>query len=273
MRRRFGEIVEFSGLGDFIDQPVRFYSSGMYVRLGFSVAVQVDPDILLVDEVLAVGDADFQRRCLEKMDSFRKAGKTLLLISHDIETVRRVSDRIAYLSHGHLESFGDPSDVAEKYMSDSVASSPALKGCREWGEPGTAFFTSFSLLDPETGEEKRGSACPATVKPVFRLRWHAEKRIENPVVGFSIDDTASGCRVFGTNTQICGKEIPFIDGDGQIDFTLDTSNLQCGDYALSFALHSADHTVNYHRVEHGFALRVRDRKWFDGLVRLPVSWN
>ena len=273
MRRRFDEIVEFSGLGDFIDQPVRFYSSGMYVRLGFSVAVQVDPDILLVDEVLAVGDADFQRRCLDKMDAFRKSGKTLLLISHDIETVRRVSDRIAYLSHGRLESFGDPSQVADAYLAESVAGNPAMPGRREWGEPGTARFTGFFFVDPETGEEKPGPVCPATEKPVFRIRWNAEKRIENPVVGFSIDDIATGSRVFGSNTQICGREIPCIEGPGSIDLALDTSNLQAGDYALSFALHSADHATNYHRVEHGLALHVRERKWFDGVVRLPVSWS
>ncbi|MBR1609586.1 MAG: ABC transporter ATP-binding protein, partial [Kiritimatiellae bacterium] len=112
MRRRFDEIVEFSGLEKFIDQPVRFYSSGMYVRLGFSVAVQVDPDILLVDEVLAVGDADFQRKCLAKMDDFRRAGKSMVLISHDIATVRRVSDRIAYLSHGKLIGIGDPAEMS-----------------------------------------------------------------------------------------------------------------------------------------------------------------
>ncbi|MBQ7666980.1 MAG: ABC transporter ATP-binding protein [Kiritimatiellae bacterium] len=273
MRRRFDEIVAFSGLGDFIDQPVRFYSSGMYVRLGFSVAVQVDPDILLVDEVLAVGDADFQRRCLAKMDEFRASGKTLLLISHDIETVRRVSDRIAYLSHGRLESFGDPASVADAYLASSTAANPAMPGAREWGEPGTVRFVRISFVDPGTGEEKGGPVCPATSKPVFRLRWKAEKRIENPVVGFSLDDAASGCRVFGSNTQICGRELPAMEGEGSIDLAIDTSDLQAGDYSLSFALHSADHATNYHRVEHGFALHVRERKWFDGVVRLPVEWS
>ena len=273
MRRKFDEIVGFAGLERFIDQPVRFYSSGMYVRLGFSVAVQVDPDILLVDEVLAVGDADFQRRCMDKMDEFRNSGKTLLLITHDLNTIRRIANRIAYLTHGRLAGLGDPTLVTDRYMSDSVMKESMVVDDHEWGNQAAAHFTSAAFVDPKTGEEKTKSADCPTDDPVFRLRWHADRRIERPVVGFAIDDSISGRRIFGGNTQISGHEIPFIEGDGSIDLKIDTSTLQVGEYIFSFSLHSWDHKTNYHRLEHTLLLRVQNRKWFDGLVSLPVSWS
>ena len=273
MRRRFDDIVDFAGLHEFIDQPVRVYSSGMYVRLGFSVAVQVDPDILLVDEVLAVGDADFQKRCLDKMDEFRNSGKTLLLVSHDLNTIQRIANRIAYLSHGQVAGLGDPKLMTDQYMSDSVMKESVNVDKHEWGDQGAARFTSAAFVDPKTGEEKEGTADSPTDAPVFRLRWHASKRIERPVVGFAIDDSISGRRIFGGNTQISGHEIPFIEGDGHIDMHLDTSTLQVGEYVLSFSLHSWDHKTNYHRLEHTLLLRVQNRKWFDGMVSLPVSWS
>ena len=102
LRRRFDEIVDFAGVGAFIDEPVKNYSSGMYVRLGFSVAINVDPDVLLVDEVLAVGDEAFQRKCNEKFAELRNQGKTIVLVSHGLGTVQNLCDRVAWFSHGHL---------------------------------------------------------------------------------------------------------------------------------------------------------------------------
>ena len=273
MRRRFGEIVEFSGLKEFIDQPVRFYSSGMYVRLGFSVAVQVDPDILLVDEVLAVGDADFQRKCLDKMDEFKQLGKAMLLISHDIHAVRRIADRVAYLARGHLLGVGDPLLVSERYMKDSVLEAEAALARHEWGT-GEAKFTRAAHIDPATGQEVEGTFECLDDHPVFRLYWRAEHRLDDPVVGFAIADTISGRNVFGSNTQIAGYRLgPIEKGDGSIELRLDASNLQAGDYLVSFSLHSGDHQTNYHRLDRGLILRIKTRKWFDGLVSMPVQWS
>ena len=273
MRRRFDEIVEFAGLREFIDQPVRFYSSGMYVRLGFSVAVQVDPDILLVDEVLAVGDADFQRKCLDKMDEFKQLGKAMLLISHDIHAVRRIADRVAYLARGHLLGVGDPLLVSERYMKDSVLEAEAALARHEWGT-GEAKFTRAAHIDPATGQEVEGTFECLDDHPVFRLYWHAEHRLDDPVVGFAIADTISGRNVFGSNTQIAGYRLgPIEKGDGSIELRLDASNLQAGDYLVSFSLHSGDHQTNYHRLDRGLILRIKTRKWFDGLVSMPVQWS
>ena len=272
MRRRFDEVVDFAGLEEFIDQPVRFYSSGMYVRLGFSVAVQVDPDVLLVDEVLAVGDADFQRKCLGKMDEFRARGKSLLLISHDIHTVRRVADRVAYLARGRMLDVGDPLLVSEAYMKDSVLEADAALAKHEWGNE-EAKFERAVVVDPATGEEREGVVECAGRSVRFRLRWRASRRLPAPVVGFSIADRLSGRNVFGSNTQIAGVRVPDLDGEGGLELELDLSRLHAGEYLVSFSMHSADHKTNYHRLEHALRLKVVNDLWFDGLVSLPVEWT
>jgi lipopolysaccharide transport system ATP-binding protein len=126
---RFDEIVQFAGLEDFVDSPVRTYSSGMYMRLGFSVAVHVDPDILLVDEVLAVGDEAFVRKGLEKMDEFKEQGKTIVVAGHDLGMVERWCDAAILLEKGRVTAEGDPSEVVAAYRAsraiDDTASSPS----------------------------------------------------------------------------------------------------------------------------------------------------
>jgi lipopolysaccharide transport system ATP-binding protein len=114
--RKFDEIVDFSGVEQFIDQPVKNYSSGMYVRLGFSVAINVDPDVLVVDEVLSVGDAEFQEKCAQKFVDFKNAGKTVILVSHAMGAVRSMCDHAAWLSHGELISIGEAKPTIDAYL-------------------------------------------------------------------------------------------------------------------------------------------------------------
>ena len=127
IRRHFDEIVQFAGLEAFIDSPVRTYSSGMYMRLGFSVAVHVDPDILLVDEVLAVGDEPFVRKCLDKMDEFKRQGKTIVLAGHDLVLVERWCDTAILLQEGHVRAQGAPPEVVAAYRG-SMAAEEAYAG-------------------------------------------------------------------------------------------------------------------------------------------------
>jgi lipopolysaccharide transport system ATP-binding protein len=113
---KFDEIVAFSGVEQFIDQPVKNYSSGMYVRLGFAIAINVDPDILVVDEVLSVGDQEFQEKCFQKFSDFRKAGKTVILVSHSMGTVESMCDQVAWLSHGELKKVGPAAPTIKAYL-------------------------------------------------------------------------------------------------------------------------------------------------------------
>jgi lipopolysaccharide transport system ATP-binding protein len=119
--RKFDEIVDFSGVEQFIDQPVKNYSSGMYVRLGFAVAINVDPDVLIVDEVLSVGDADFQEKCSQKFADFKRDGKTVILVSHSMGSVQEMCDHAAWLSHGELVQMGEAEPTIKAYL-DSLHS-------------------------------------------------------------------------------------------------------------------------------------------------------
>ncbi|WP_322508755.1 ABC transporter ATP-binding protein, partial [Anaerolinea sp.] len=116
MRRRFDEIVAFSGIEDFIDQPVKLYSSGMYVRLAFSIATCVDPEILIVDEALAVGDAGFVMKCMNRMRDLHEQGTAIVLVTHDVQTVRTLCDRAMWLSHGEMRMLGSPMEVTSQYI-------------------------------------------------------------------------------------------------------------------------------------------------------------
>ena len=118
IQEKFDEIVRFAELEEFIDAPVKTYSSGMYMRLGFSIAINVNPDILLVDEVLAVGDASFVPKCLDRIDDFRRRQKTILFVSHDLATVERICDRVAWLKNGRIMTIGDPKRVIDAYLQD-----------------------------------------------------------------------------------------------------------------------------------------------------------
>ena len=122
--RKFDEIVDFSGVEQFIDQPVKNYSSGMYVRLGFAIAINVDPDILVVDEVLAVGDAEFQQKCFQKFRDFKTAGKTVILVSHAMPSIQEMCDHAAWLNNGELMSVGAAGPTIEAYL-DSLGNASA----------------------------------------------------------------------------------------------------------------------------------------------------
>lgn len=121
--RKFDEIVDFSGVEEFIDQPVKNYSSGMYVRLGFAVAINVEPEILVVDEVLAVGDAEFQAKCVQKFVDLKNEGKTVILVTHDMSTVSAMCDQVAWLNRGDLVAVGDAEPTIKAYL-DSLTSGP-----------------------------------------------------------------------------------------------------------------------------------------------------
>lgn len=268
MRRRFDDIVDFAGIGQFIDQPVRFYSSGMYVRLGFSVAVQIDPDILLVDEVLAVGDTDFQKRCLTRMHEFRKSGKTLILISHDLGTIMSISDRIAILDHGKIVNVGGPVDMVDSYGARIAGERIGNVQTTEWGSR-EATITHVAMLGPDGAPTNR---LPADRIIRLAVDFASTRRIESPVFGFGIsrDDDL---KVFGSNTKLEGFAIPAIDEKGgRAIFEIDAATLQSGTYRVSFSLHSDDYQTDYHRLDNALAFCIENApRNFDGVATLPVK--
>jgi ABC-type polysaccharide/polyol phosphate transport system ATPase subunit len=267
MRERFDAIVEFAGMGDFIDQPVKHYSSGMYVRLGFAVSVEVDPDILLIDEVLAVGDDNFQKKCLAKISAFRNLGKTMLIISHDLGTIQSISDRILFLDEGRVAGIGDPHETIGGYR--TLSRSRQTGGHeREWG-------TGEARIENVVFEDARGGASDtfASGESVrCRIQYRTQKRIEKPVFGFSFCQ-ADTRLIFGSNTQVEGVVIDAIEGQGELVLTLKTLPVAAGNYLFSFSLHSADHRENYHRIDHAFSITVLSESKFEGVCRIPCAWE
>ncbi len=268
MRERFDAVVEFADIGAFIDQPVKHYSSGMYVRLGFAVAVEVDPDILLIDEVLAVGDADFQRKCLGKMRAFREAGKTMLIISHDLQTLRGVADRILYLDHGEVKGLGPPDAIVDSYQPPGETPRPARPKPCVWGS-GEVRLVDVTLTDLEGGTPERYNAAGGLRA---RIAYAAARPIDDPVFGFAIADE-QGRVVHGSNTQIAGLALHRIEGAGALTLEVARLGLAAGEYLLSFSVHSADHRVNYHRLDHAHTITVEQPLRFDGCVEMSSRWR
>ncbi|MFH0953117.1 MAG: ABC transporter ATP-binding protein [Verrucomicrobiota bacterium] len=267
VRRRFDHIVDFAGLREFIDMPVKHYSSGMYVRLAFSVAVEMNPDILLIDEVLAVGDAAFQMKCLDRIREFQKQGKTLLFVSHALETVEEFCDEVLLIHDGKLIMKGDPSEVIFQYLKSYMV----RIGMLNVEEHGTREVEMLDVvLRDETDKE---SAAFYTGKAmVVDIHYRAHKRIEKPVFGFNIK-TGNGFYVFGSNTQIEKYPLDAIEGEGIMRLRIDPLTLMQGKFFLSLSVHSWDHAVQYHRQEDLHPFTVKDATEALGVFQLSSKWE
>jgi ABC-2 type transport system ATP-binding protein len=218
---RFDEIVDFAGVRQFIDQPVKNYSSGMYVRLGFSVAINVDPDILLVDEVLAVGDAKFQERCMEKFAEFRRQGKTVIIVSHATAAMRTMCDEVAWLDHGKLLGLGEANELVTEYADNAHGASEDVSGTTRWGT-GEARIEQVDVVDLD-GEPIKEMVFGEAF--CIRMRYHADGAIDDVVVGLGLE-SPDGHMLWGSNTREAGVTIERIVGDGVVTFTVPSMPMQ-----------------------------------------------
>jgi ABC-2 type transport system ATP-binding protein len=270
---RFDSIVEFAGIEKFIDTPVKNYSSGMYVRLGFSVAINVDPEILLIDEVLAVGDAEFQRKCGEKIAEFRQQGKTIVIVSHSLPSVRSLCDQVALLEHGRLVDVGPAATVIDEYLADVFAdrSSGAPPGALiRWGT-GEIRVSEVKLVD-DNGHELSNVRTGDGV--TFRFVYEVLAPVGQPVFGMALH-TIEGVHVTGTNTRFGGLTCEKLEHNGFVDLRVERLLLTPGTYDLTAAVydftltHPFDHVERMVRfnVEPGFP---RDD---EGVVSLGGSWR
>jgi ABC-type polysaccharide/polyol phosphate transport system ATPase subunit len=266
VKKKFDRIVDFAELREFIDMPVKHYSSGMYVRLGFSVAVEVDPDILLVDEVLAVGDIAFQLKCLDRIRDFQKRGKTLLFVSHALQTIEEFCDEAFLIYHGKLVERGDPGDVILAFIRAYMGEGGGLY-TQEFGTR-TVEFGNVRLLDAEGHEA--GTFETGGVMTV-EIPYVAHRRVEKPVFGFSLK-TGNGMYIFGSNTQIQQHELAFIEGEGVMKLDLSPLRLMHGNYFLSLSIHSWDHAEQFHRREDWWPFAVRTPSGALGQFQLDSRW-
>lgn len=225
---KFDDIVGFSGVERFIDEPVKNYSSGMYVRLGFSVAIHVDPEILLVDEVLAVGDAQFQEKCGEKFAQFRREGRTVVVVSHSLPQLKQMSDHAAWLENGVLKEVGLASVVLEKYH-DATRTDIRVdeSGRVRWGS-GEAMVDGMEVLDAD-GNSRDGKLTRTGERITLRLHYTAHERIDNPVFGLSVEST-DGTYLWGNNTADLHFPVDYIEGSGVVDCVIPALPLAPGGY-------------------------------------------
>jgi ABC-2 type transport system ATP-binding protein len=241
--RRFDEIVGFAGLERFIDTPVKNYSSGMYVRLGFSVAINVDPDVLLVDEVLAVGDEQFQRRCYERFADLKNKGRTIVVVSHALGLVRELCDSVAWLADGQVKEVGAADDVVESYVGQ-VESAPTESGETRWGS-GEITIEGIELLDTTgTPVHRVRSGEPVTL----RFRYRATGSMERPVFGVTI--ARDGMMFAGSNTRDADGLPDRVDGEGWVDLCIDRLGLLAGSYEVTPSIHDRS-------LHHAYDVRVR----------------
>jgi len=266
--KKMDGIIEFASLSEFIDMPVKHYSSGMYVRLGFAVAVEMNPDVLLVDEVLAVGDMAFQMKCYDRVKAFQKQGKTILLVTHDLVAAEQFCDDIKLVHKGNLVAEGNPSDVVLTYLKSYMTRIGQLNV----EEHGTR---DIEMLEVALRDEQgtAGTSFISGQRLAVDIHYRAKKRIENPVFGFSVK-TGTGMFIFGTNTQIMKVPIPVVEGEGVMRLVMEPLSLMEGKYFLSLAIHSSDHATQFHRREdwYPFAVKNADAGHM-GVFQLPCRWE
>jgi lipopolysaccharide transport system ATP-binding protein len=317
MDRIFDDIVAFSEMERFIDVPVKHYSSGMYMRLGFSVAIHVRPDILLVDEVLAVGDQAFQQQCLDRIGELKREGVTILLVTHSLGKVREMCDRALWLDEGLVQAEGPVEHVLEEYMTQvraadrgaieraeairlrqqqaaaaakrSQAARPVRPGkpasaaapgqkaaadrlrARRWGT-GEGEIARVQFLNGQ-GQEQRSFETGETL--VVRIHFATQERIERPQFGLALYH-AKGFHISGPNTTFSGLEIEAIEGEGYIDYIIESLPLLEGTYLVSVSLgdHEGTHPYDYQHLAYTFRVRPNDAiQERYGSFLIPASWH
>ncbi|MBI5198285.1 MAG: ABC transporter ATP-binding protein [Nitrospirae bacterium] len=291
MERKFAEIAAFADIGEFVDQPVRTYSSGMYTRLAFSAAINVDPDILIIDEILSVGDENFQSKCRQKIQELRRSGKTILLVSHDMFTVENLCGKVCLLDHGRCLMEGKPVDVIPAYknimQSKPVAgqggsgplthvvveASGAQREFKRWGTK------DVEITDVYFINNERDPVSEVILEPngklSVRIEYTAHKRIVRPVFGIAIhrDD---GIDVNRSNTRMSRLDIPYIEGKGAIEYAVDRLPLLPGKFHFTASVSDYDVFIPYDLWYKCLSFSVSQTESVEervGIVHLDSQWN
>ncbi|MCL4131440.1 UNVERIFIED_CONTAM: hypothetical protein GTU68_005859 [Idotea baltica] len=285
IEEKFDDIVRYAELEDFIDDPVRTYSSGMYMRLGFSLAIHTDPDILLIDEVLAVGDASFIHRCKDTISEFKRRGKTLVFVTHDLHSVNKWCDEVIWLNYGVVEARGKARKVVDAYLqavegkeSADLNEENQIEGpqgdTQRWGNQDVEIY-SVKMLD------EKGNECwlfqpedAASIEVSYRI----QKPIPDLVFGVGIR-RIDGVEIYGSNTELEDLELPFdpdtldsYPAEGSFRFDIHRLGLTENSYYVDVAAHSSDGLpYDYHHLLHKFA--IRSQVATVGICDFSHSWE
>lgn len=276
---KIDEIIEFAGLGEFIDTPVKVYSSGMFVRLGFSVAVHVDPDILIIDEVIAVGDEDFQRRCFDHLYHLRSNGSTIVMVTHSLNLVQQMCDSAAWLDHGELKALGSAPDVVHHYLDQvNVVEAQRLEdGALAAAAAAVEKRAPHEMITIEEVEFLDRDGQPTMVatptEPLtVRMHWRSKEPIEEPLFSFAIENEA-GVYVANPGMRPSTEPRKNLVGTGYVDYRMDELVLGPGQYTLSVAAHDHSGTTVLDKRERFLTLRVQPGAFIvNGLVEMMGDW-
>jgi lipopolysaccharide transport system ATP-binding protein len=275
-------IVEFSGLQRFIDTPIKRYSSGMRMRLGFAVAAHLEPDVLIVDEVLAVGDAVFQKKCISAMQDLRGGGRTVLFVSHNMTAVETLCTRGIWIANGRVQLDGPTHEVIEAYMGSFASASSVSNELAEIearGGSGEMRFTKVEFLSTSGGMQ---TVTRSGKSLVVRLYYHAKEPIDRPAFGMRLYSEL-GALVTDTGTWHHGIDIPAAPaGDGYVELEIDALNLLPGRYYLSLTVDNWGTKKMYDTVENAVHLDVEEAPIYGsgrrldnrfGLTFFPQRWR
>ena len=280
INEKIDEIIDFAGLGEFIDTPVKIYSSGMFVRLGFSVAVHVDPDILIIDEVIAVGDEDFQRRCFDHLYHLRSNGSTIVMVTHSLNLVQQMCDSAAWLDHGELKAVGSAPDVVHHYLDQvNVVEAERLEGAEssDGAHAPAEVYSPHERLAIEEVEFLDGDGKPTLVatptEPLsVRMHWRSKEPVEEPLFSFAIENEA-GVYVANPGMRPSSDRGTDLVGSGYVDYRIDSLVLGPGQYTFSVAAHDHSGTTVLDKRERFLTLRVQPGAFIvNGLVEMMGSW-
>jgi ABC-2 type transport system ATP-binding protein len=284
LQRRFDDIVAFSELEQFIDTQVRFYSSGMYVRLGFAIAVNVEPDILLIDEVLAVGDETFQRKCLERIRAFQREGRTMVLVTHAVEQVRQIADAAAVLDGGRLVASGKPGEAIRSYrehlLDHAREREDRASAAKQPDDDALAFLSdqarrrTLQIQITDSRLEHLSGGARGYLVPdagiVVHVDFESALATEDVNFGIAIHDL-DGRLVFGSNTRLLDHPVHVEEGAGTARFVLPRISLLDGTYLVTIGITNYDEGVVYDWREEHLQFEVMNPGGVVGYANLPVE--
>jgi homopolymeric O-antigen transport system ATP-binding protein len=277
---KIDDIIEFAGLGEFIDTPVKVYSSGMYVRLGFSVAVHVEPDILIIDEVIAVGDEDFQRRCFDHIYRLRSSGATIIFVTHSLNLVQTMCDNAAWLDHGELRAIGSAPDVVHQYLdqvnvveAERIESGHAQARVDSLTERAARGLVSIEEVEFLDGDGKPVQVVESKRPLTVRMHWRSSEAVDEPLFSFAVESEA-GVYVANPGMRSTSAPVDQISGSGYVDYQMPELALGPGEYTFSVAAHDHSGTTVLDKRERFLTLKVQPGgDMVYGLIDMLGDWQ
>jgi lipopolysaccharide transport system ATP-binding protein len=276
IKERSDEVIEFAGLENFEDTKLKNLSSGMQVRLAFSTAIQTKPDVLLVDEVLAVGDMEFQQKCFDVFNRYRKEGVTILLVSHDLSAVRRLCDRTLLLGGGEQRAYGGTEEILDRYIYKIEEDSKDRKKAEQketkpteltsWGDKNVSII-DVRFIDKFGGESNQFSSLdPMTI----RIYYRAPAMVQDPVFGIALYSEQNQF-LYGTNTEIKNITIDHVVGEGYIDLKIEKLPLLYGRFLLTVAVHDRERQF-CDWIDKRYSFEVLPKGKDGGIFEVPCKW-